>query len=111
MKREPQAVSIEEALQDLSSAEVPGCERCFPDAAEVVLPEFRYSGSILGPFLVKDATVRRCPSCGVQWFHRSESKRWERDKLYSLLCEYRPLSPVELTFARHVLQLPQGREE
>lgn len=58
-----------------------GCERCNSKGYDsVVVENFSYEMSALGPFTVPSARLLRCPECEKTCFLASEARGWERAK-------------------------------
>lgn len=97
---------LTDELSKLASVEIIGCDYCLNNEIdEVTLPEFTYTGSALGPFTVKNAVVSRCPQCGLMYYSRSESARWEVGKALELALRGSLEGPTEFRFMREVLDL------
>lgn len=81
----------------------PGCGKCQGSTGQpVVKSEFVYSGSCLGPFKVRNASVWECPRCGGVKMLASVAKSWERKKALEVIEANSFFSAIEMRFMREL---------
>lgn len=76
---------LNELENDLEKVKSSECSTCWTKSLpNIQKKEFMYEGSVLGPFLVKNAMVYECSACGTTYYSRSESKKWEAEKAFEI---------------------------
>jgi DNA-binding transcriptional regulator YiaG len=93
------------ATQEFDAKKPAGCPTCWSGGAlQVTKKLFKYTGSSLGPFAVKDAVVYECPDCKNVEYLRSQARRWEMKKALEITLDKRIMRSREVVFLRSVLE-------